>query len=284
MKNFLNKTLLAAAVTAAVALASGSAAAVSYLPFTVNEAAVPGTSSATYLPRADLGTIGGTYNETVTFTPTTAGSGTFVTRLVFNASNFTTSTGAPQNGFALNAIESAGGYQLYSVFSASGTFGPNSGNSAQTDFAFTSGSLQAYIDPNSDTKFDLATGTIPSVGAADLLLATGSILNGTGNQTPGPNCGPTNGINCGSFGITTSFELTNFGRTYFTQPIPFYNVSFDSGNFNFLNTGIATPQQTAGVNNLTFRNAVPEPESLALFGIGLLGLGSTMRRRKQAKV
>jgi hypothetical protein len=94
-------------------------------------------------------------------------------------------------------------------------------------------------------------------------------------------CGA-NGINCGSFGSTTSLALTTAGSSFFVSPNPFYDLSFQSGVLTNY-TPIVQTQTIVGTLNVVFQNgpsAVPEPASLGLLGLGLLGLG-VARRRKQ---
>ena len=111
----------------------------------------------------------------------------------------------------------------------------------------------------------------------DILLATGTAVQGTGTSL-GAQC--TNN-NCGSFGQTTSFALTSpAGTSFFTNPVPFFNVALSSGQFQGINPVEGANVTSQGTANTNFN--VPEPSPLALVGLGLLALGFTRRRKTKA--
>lgn len=263
----LNK-IVSAVLGAASIFAVGAANAATFPDFGVTPGAY---GSGLYAPfTADK--ITGNYVEVVTFT----GANTFDVSLRWNAGQFVADDGVTALSGATTGLGSLFGYGLYAFFQGTGTFASAGG---VTTFTLTGGSLSVFLDDDQDTDFvQPATGTgawTTADDADDVLLATGLAISGEGNLDPSlPTCDP--GINCGSFGQSTSFNLTAAGAGFFTSPVPFYNVSFESGQLN--NFDVSGTQVINGSMDTVF-TAVPEPGTLALAGIALLGIGAVRRRK-----
>jgi len=281
MKIFTRKTLLACAVTASLAASSGAMAQV-FPDFTVNEGAISGTTPGA--PNVTADKITGNYVEVITFSGTS-----FDVSLRWNAGQFVANNGNTPVASQLGASTS-NQYGLYGLYTGRGTFtttGPNT-----TVFNFTpGGTLQLFADPSSNTTFGQpgsgSTAWTTANNSDDVLLATGRPTSGQGTLDPTlPTCGATNGINCGNFGASSSFNLTADGVRYFINPVPFYNASFQSGQLN--NFALNNTQVINGSLDLILAGGgggeggpvpVPEPATVAMIGLGLLGLG-LLRRRK----
>lgn len=274
-----NKCLAAIAAAASFG-AVGTASAADFPDFQVTPGVfAPGKAAFT----ADK--ITGNYVEVITIT----GANTFDIALKWEAGQFVTNDGElPLTGLTTGL---GNNYGLYAFFNGTGTF---SQSGAVTTFTLASGDLDVYLDQYAggvaSTLVKPATGSTSwsqgANSADDLLIAEGLAMSGTGTLDPTlPTCGPNpvnptgNGINCGSFGQDTSFALTPVGSTFFTQPFPFYNVSFESGQLN--NFEVSGTQTINGSMDVVFaNNVIPEPASLALVGLALLGAGAASRRRK----
>ncbi len=273
------KTLLA--LTASLGVVSTSAMA--FNPFQIQEGAIPGA-----LPNIiDADKINGTFLERVTITSAT----TFSTSLLATFQGFAdTSNSANDTTGQLGNI-TPNQYGMYLLYTSVGTFAP-SGSGYQ--YTTTGAIFNLYADLNtnpiaSKTQFTQPAGPLSSTLALvdtysrtnfadDQLLATGSFLSGSATQT----CAGTVANNdCGSFGQTTTFNLSPLGSGYFITPSSFYNISMQSGNFNGFVPVVSQTQTINGVANAVFLgNSIPEPGSLALLGLGGLLLSRNLNRRQ----
>jgi hypothetical protein len=253
--NFLKKWTAKAAVTAALGFASASASAVPYVDFTVDPSSHGGPAAFV----ADK--ITGNYVQVITFTPTSVAGGTFASSLKWQAGQFVANDGtAPLPGITTGLGIS---YGLYALHRAIGTFTFNAGGGATFVYDAGVGSFSMGIDGYAG----LTTFTEPTSGAAawvlgnngdDTEVATGVPDRGAGQLIPSlPTCDP--GINCGSFGASTSFALKAAGMGFFVAPIPFYNTSFQSGQLN--NFSVSGTQTINGSLDVIFAGGQPPPVS-----------------------
>ncbi|HEX8875032.1 MAG TPA: flocculation-associated PEP-CTERM protein PepA [Nitrosospira sp.] len=157
-----------------------------------------------------------------------------------------------------------------------------SGAYTQPGSTYTVNALQVdfWVDPSvaTPTTFISATnaGGAASVvhGADSFMIATADLIVGVANL---------NALGGTGFNSTNVFTLLDpQGTSLFTSPVPFYNAQFDE--FNNTSQGVFLDpagrflviNQTSG--GVDF-NKVPEPVTLALLGIGLLGIGASRRRK-----
>jgi hypothetical protein len=79
---------------------------------------------------------------------------------------------------------------------------------------------------------------------------------------------------------TISFDLSPF-VSYGPIGLDIYLLHFDTGYFECEGFSPGCWQSTASVSNMRLIDtAVPEPSTLALFGIGMLGMAASRRRKK----
>lgn len=249
------KKAFSATLLAGTMLAAGSASAVVFPDFTVDPDLNAGT-----LNNFTADKITGNYVETLNLNP----DGTFSFTLHWDAGQFVALDGT--SPVVAGTTRLGVDYLLYADTSGTGTFA-----TVGTITTFTlnpGGPLSMTLSP------DLTIG-------GDTLIATGTSLAGSsGTFTASSTCGTAGGtgINCGSFGQNTTFALNAAGSTFFVDPIPFYNLSFQSGQFNNIDLTNFNNQTINGSVDVVF-GRVPEPTSIALLGLALLGVGFTQRRK-----
>jgi hypothetical protein len=288
-----------ASVGAILAVLSVSPAAATPV-FTITPDAIPGESGLSPTQVTDINASSdSTINQT--------GASTQVENGWAFVQGFT-NNGSPVAGSGLG-IEDGGAPNTYGLyFKYTATVNGITGFSAGQSGTIAAGGFTAtlYADVGDNDIFTAgATGpsggtnpTVTDTGSSDVVLAEATSLYGSAGFQASTGAPTINAVldfiicdgtaNQGHLGgtVVTGGAATGCGTfdalTYFTNPNPFYQIallSATAGSSNDLTVDATDHDATLNgvVADINFE--VPEPGTLAMFGLGLIGLGWFMRRR-----
>lgn len=181
------------------------------------------------------------------------------------------------------AIDSGLGinYGLYLTFDLVATLATGTVGTIGSTYYLTSLNFNVYHDSDfaaaaTRTMFSAATlGSEASISqnAGDTLLGSGSLIGGLADI---------NGAGGAQLNSFTTYANNAAGNLFFVDPNPFYDLAFNA--FNNTSSGVTingTHVAITAAGSVDF-NRVPEPATLALLGMGLLGMGVSLRKRKAA--
>jgi len=219
---------------------------------------------------ADL--LNGTYNEKILVSAAPTG-------LTFNATILANWGTFVFNGANIADTGLGAQFQLYAVVQASGIItGANSFTATSATFSLFFNNLSPATSLTLADIGNTLTGGVLAftgdTGPADRLIGTSSFLV-SGSGTTSASAG-TDG-----FAVTFgAFNLTEFGESFFIAPRPFYLSVYSDGDINDGSVETVAPGllRIQGDLSAEFR-AVPEPGSLALAGLALLGVAAARRRK-----
>jgi hypothetical protein len=248
-----------------LALLVPRAASADYLDFTVNETSVPGTIPNTFT--ADL--LNGAYTERITFDA----FGNFTTSAYADFGQYFSNEGSILQVGNLNNF-GTNGYGIYATFTSTGTFsgGVFTGDTAEAHL---------FIDPNQDTTKGFNASNVATLGGTTSddyeILSASTLLSGTGFFLPNQK---------GEFALiffnpllTSCAALsTQCGEAYWPTLKGLTLITDINGDFN--NFPTSGTQELHGDVSIVF-TPVPEPATLTLMGLGLLGTAALIRRKRK---
>jgi hypothetical protein len=209
-------------------------------------------------------------------------------------------------------------YGLYITFDISVALTGGSLGLPGSTYAVTQLDYKFYVDTQYETVANRTTfsqavadvpagvgtpATVTDNGAADILLAFGSVINGVAdlNANGGTGLNTTNtfavctAAGAADFGgvavppggtpfmvATAASCLSGLGDAFFDEPNPFYPLVFSAFNNTSQGVSLSADGLRLAINAAGRIDwaPVPEPGTLALASLALLGIGATMRKRK----